>query len=250
MRVVGVLLGCLLSTLALAKTAHPKTKAAAPVVDPGPAQILFTFDDGPSNELTPKVLELLEQHHIHAVFFVNGWHFSGNRPAHERAREILRDEIARGHLVGNHTVNHYFLCGHYYIKQAEKEINTNAELIAQATGKPPELFRTPYGAHCPALTKILDRLHITPIGWDIDPQDWKVRNAKKIETYVIHQLKKQRGRAIVLLHDIHFETIRALPKILDWIEAENLRRTAAKQDPIQIVDYSYLLPAKPAAPPP
>src|SRR5689334_7266642 len=63
----------------------------------GPPELLFTFDDGPAVDKTPKVLDLLDQHHIKAVFFVNGWHFQGNRAADEKAKAVLRETLKRGH---------------------------------------------------------------------------------------------------------------------------------------------------------
>jgi peptidoglycan/xylan/chitin deacetylase (PgdA/CDA1 family) len=219
---------------------------AAPTGDP---EVLFTFDDGPAVDKTPKVLELLERHGYKAVFFVNGWHFQGDRPAAQAARELLKEELRRGHAVGNHTVHHYFLCGRVYSKRAAQEIEENAALIESATGMRPDLFRTPYGAHCKSLSATLAGLGIHPIGWDIDPQDWRLRNAAKIERYVITHLKTLKGRAILLLHDVQAATIVALPRILDWIDQENARRSAAHQTPIKIIDYSYLLPERRWIPP-
>src|SRR4051794_32581637 len=154
---------------------------AASAKDEGAPEILLTFDDGPSIDKTPKILDILDQHGIKAVFFVNGWHFQGDRAAAEKAREVLRETQRRGHAIGNHTVHHYFLCGHVYIKQAWQEIEENAKLIEDAIGVRPDLFRTPYGAHCKPLNAILAGLGIKPTGWDIDPQDWKLRDAPKIE---------------------------------------------------------------------
>jgi peptidoglycan/xylan/chitin deacetylase (PgdA/CDA1 family) len=212
-------------------------------------EILLTFDDGPALDKTPKVLDILDQHGIKAVFFVNGWHFQGNSAAAEKSRALLREEQRRGHLVGNHTIHHYFLCGHYYIKQAANEIEGNAALIEQAIGQRPELFRTPYGAHCKPLNQLLAGLGIKPIGWDIDPQDWKLRNAPKIEAYVIKQLQTLRGRAIVLFHDVQPATIVALPHILDWIVQENARRQTVGRAPIKIINYGYLLAPRKLTPP-
>ncbi len=212
-------------------------------------EVLFTFDDGPAADKTPKVLDLLDQHHIKAVFFVNGWHFQGHRPADEREREILRDEVKRGHAVGNHTIHHYFLCGKVYSKRAPEEIEGNAALIEEAIGMRPQLFRTPYGSHCKPLNELLASLGIKPIGWDIDPQDWKVRNAAKIEAYIENQLAHLHGRAIVLFHDIQGETVKALPNILDWLDHENNVRLADKRPPIKILDYTYLLPPQQLVPP-
>jgi peptidoglycan/xylan/chitin deacetylase (PgdA/CDA1 family) len=214
-----------------------------------PPEILLTFDDGPAVDKTPKVLDVLDQHGIKAVFFVNGWHFMGNTATAQKERDLLREEQRRGHAVGNHTVHHYFLCGHFYIKQAAKEIEDNAALIEHEIGQRPELFRTPYGAHCKPLSDILAGLGIKPTGWDIDPQDWRLRDAPKIEAYVESHLKTLHGRAIVLFHDVQAATVIALPHILDWIDQENARRVAAHQVPIKIIDYQYLVPPHKLVPP-
>lgn len=217
--------------------------------DEGPPEILLTFDDGPAVDKTPKILDILDQHGIKAVFFVNGWHLQGNSATAEKARELLREEQRRGHAIGNHTIHHYFLCGHYYIKQAWQEIEGNAKLIEDAIGVRPDLFRTPYGAHCKQLDALLAGLGIKPTGWDIDPQDWRLRDAAKIEAYVEKHLKTLHGRAIVLFHDVQPATVTALPRILDWIDKENARRSTAKEPPIKIISYAYLLPERKLSPP-
>jgi peptidoglycan/xylan/chitin deacetylase (PgdA/CDA1 family) len=258
----------LLSLLAFSATerAHAKPSArrtvvasklpsrARPVASPrvesdAPPEILLTFDDGPALASTPKVLDILDQHGIKAVFFINGWHLQGSSPTAEKSRELLREEQRRGHAIGNHTVHHYFLCGHYYIKQAAREIEDNASLIEEAIGQRPDLFRTPYGAHCKPLSAILAGLGIKPTGWDIDPQDWRLKNAPKIEAYVEKHLASLRGRAIVLFHDVQPATVTALPHILDWIDQENARRQQARRPAIKIVNYAYLLPARHLVPP-
>jgi peptidoglycan/xylan/chitin deacetylase (PgdA/CDA1 family) len=216
----------------------------------GPPELLFTFDDGPAFGGTLKVLDLLDQYHIKAIFFVNGSHFLGKSASDEKEREILREEIKRGHAVGNHTIHHYFLCGKVYVKRAYEEIEGNATLIEQATGVRPDLFRTPYGAHCPQLSAILAGFGIRPIGWDIDPQDWKLKDAAKIQTFIegeFHNFKS--GRRIVLFHDIQPATVAALPKILAFLAKENETRVAKGEPPIKVIDYSYLLPKRPLVPP-
>lgn len=242
------------------RAGKPSAKAPAPVADKtppappkpkndAPPEILFTFDDGPAIDKTPKVLDILDQHHIKAIFFVLGVHLQGNSAAAEKSKELLREEVRRGHAVGNHTIHHYFLCGHVYVKQAWEEIEGNAKMIEDALGTRPELFRTPYGAHCPQLKTVLDGLGIKPIGWDIDPQDWKVKNAPKIEAFIEKEFAQMHGRNIVLFHDIQAATVQALPHILDWLDQENERRVAAGRPPIKIIDYSYLLPPRHLTPP-
>lgn len=211
-----------------------------PAAGSGP-ELLLTFDDGPALDKTPKVLELLDKHGWKAVFFVCGRMLQGKGPAIEKSRELLREMVRRGHAVGNHTINHMFLCGKAGIAKVAEEIEGNGKLIAAALGEPPYLFRTPYGAHCAALDKALADLAVRPIGWDIDPQDWRLKNADKIEATVKAALRKLDGRAILLLHDVQAATILALPKIFDFIDEENARRTKAGEPPIKVISYDYLL---------
>ncbi|MDW8283647.1 MAG: polysaccharide deacetylase family protein [Myxococcales bacterium] len=212
-------------------------------------EILLTFDDGPRLDLTPRVLEVLDRRGIKAVFFVNGWRFQGHSPEANKARALLQDIMRRGHLVGNHTVHHLFLCGQRGPRIAEREIEDNAVLIEEATGMRPLLYRTPYGAHCPSLSATLRKLGIRSTGWDIDPQDWRLRDPDKILAYMQQRLRVLRRRAIVLFHDVQPATVAALPRLLDWIDEENAARRAAGRPEIRYIDYGYLLPEYPIVPP-
>jgi len=228
------------------------SSAAVPAVPrppPPPPELLLTFDDGPNVERTPKVLDVLEKHHLHAVFFVNGARFLGESAYARKARAVLKDALARGHAIGNHTIHHYFLCGKVYSRRVDEEVEGNARLIEQAIGQRPELYRTPYGAHCPTLGAALTRLGVHHTAWDIDPQDWKVQNTAKVRDYVISQLRQlKHGRQILLMHDIHQCTVEALPQILDWLDAENAARVQRGEAPIRVIDYAYLLPPRPLLP--
>jgi peptidoglycan/xylan/chitin deacetylase (PgdA/CDA1 family) len=251
-------------TGAAAKAAPPKgttAKAAAPSPgkqavkppakkppppEPAAYEVLFTFDDGPRYETTPKVLDTLDQYGVKSVFFVNGVRFMGKGKGPERARELLRETVRRGHLIGNHTVHHFFLCGKRGPTIAEREITENASLIQEAIGKPPDLFRTPFGSRCASLSETLKRLNIHPIGWDVDPQDWKLQDADRIYEFMTNALRNlRRPRSILLFHDIHQSTVDMLPRLLKWIAEENAQRKAAKRPPIQIIDYNYLLATNP-----
>lgn len=222
---------------------------AAPEPSVSAPEVLFTFDDGPSLERTPKILDILDQYRVKAVFFVVGWRFKGDSPKAEAARRVLRDASARGHAIGNHTVHHYFLCGKRGAKLAASEIKDNAELIEQVVGIRPDLFRTPYGSHCRQLSKQFEEMGVTPIGWDIDPQDWRLHNTKRVRDYVVRALKRLDRRAILLFHDVHPGTVGAVAAILAWIEKENLARRERGAPEVRIIDYAYLIPPHPIIPP-
>ena len=68
--------------------------------------ILFTFDDGPSRRTTPRLLDMLDELGIKAVFFVKSESFGDGNPWEREHAEIVREIVRRGHTIGNHTETH------------------------------------------------------------------------------------------------------------------------------------------------
>lgn len=229
----------------------PESPAPAPPEATDAHELLLTFDDGPDLEVTPLVLEELDRRGLKAIFFVNGKSIVGDRPSDRARRHLLRKLAAHGHFVGNHSFSHQKLCREQ--ESIPREIDGNAEIITAATGVYPRLFRSPYGGTCPALEAALAERNLLNVGWNVDPQEWRGQSADTTVPAVTAQLERLSGRGILLLHDTHPSTARALPRILDWIEARN-RRGGAKEGaeaavrPMRIVDYTVLLPARPLAP--
>jgi len=201
----------------------------------GQPEVLFTFDDGPGGALTAELLDILEARGVHAIFFLVGNRVSGGKV---RAQQLIGRMLDEGHAVGNHTQNHRDLCLASQIKKIDKEIDDSQALIEQATAMSIVLFRTPFGVRCARLEEALTARHLAHIHWDIDPQEWKTRNAETTEQRIIGPIARLRDdeRAVVLAHDIHSETIRAIPAVLTWIDEENDRRRAAGKKPIRIID--------------
>ena len=108
---------------------------------PGSREVLFTFDDGPNPGTTDRLLPMLARANIHAAFFVCGWRLeSSEQPLRNRARQILRDIVAAGHIVGNHTVHHYQLPT-LTPERVRYEIEHNADLIEEVIEHNPALTR-------------------------------------------------------------------------------------------------------------
>jgi hypothetical protein len=83
---------------------------------------------------------------------------------------------------------------------------------------------------------LLDERGIKHLHWDLDPQEWKAGSQKdKVVAYVTGEMARAHGRNVLLMHDIHEITVKALPEILDWIDAENVRRKESGKRPIRIV---------------
>ncbi len=80
---------------------YPDSKIFGPAITHtnSPRKLAVTFDDGPNPTMTPKLLDLLDRHKARATFFVIG-KFARQHP------ELLRETVARGHVIGNHTESH------------------------------------------------------------------------------------------------------------------------------------------------
>ncbi len=169
----------------------------------------MTFDDGPSAEYTPQVLDMLKARHLKATFFLVGQ----NVEAHA---DIVRRIIAEGHEVGNHTWDHPLL-SKLTDEQATDEIDKTQKAIAAACGVTPSLLRPPYGAlNKPQHTWIPHDLKLNVIYWSVDTEDWKRPGVFPIVQRV---LEGARPGAIILQHDIHPQTIEAMPAALDGLVA-------------------------------
>lgn len=182
------------------------------VVSSGPTtlkQVALTFDDGPHRTITPKILDILREHQVKATFFVLG----------ERVKLypwILRQIVAEGHEIGNHSYSHRFLTA-MSNETIGREIFETQNAIKNAIGYETPLFRPPYGAFRHDTRAIFHEYGLSIVLWSVDTKDWRVRNPDKILHSVISQA---RNGSIILCHDIHEVTLEALPQILTTLKAE------------------------------
>jgi len=208
-----------------------------------PRELLLSFDDGPDLRGTPLILDELDRRGLKAIFFVTGWRLKGDRPEEVARRALVRRIAAHGHLVANHTMSHHNLCQNPGEQAAE--IDENAAMIAATTGVRPFLFRSPYGAFCHSLEAALQARGLVDVGWNLDPQDWKVdRDEAYVYKYLTSRLARLKGRGILLLHDTHLASVHALPRLLDWLARQNAADRRAGQPPITITDYRAIIPAR------
>lgn len=226
----SVALACLVALTSPAAAKVWPTPAAGPSAS-GDPEIVFTFDDGPNPTLTPKVLDLLEQHHIKAVFFMVGEQAA--KP-NKLVRPIVQRMLRDGHVIANHTMTHADLC-RVEEPKAAAEIDGGKAAIERVVGMPLVWFRAPYGARCDRLEAELAARATHHFHWDLDPQEWRGGNKAKTVRYVTGALSRMHGRNVLLMHDIKRVTIAALPEILAWIDEENARRAQSGGRPIRIV---------------
>ena len=224
-----------LGLIALVAPASAKgwpTPAAGDSTSGGP-ELVLTFDDGPNPKTTPQVLDILAAHHLHVIFFLVG-EMAGSE--NKKVPAILDRMVKEGHIIGTHTMTHQDLCKKKLSDEAAaREIDDGRSTVEKAAGLRTEWFRTPYGVRCERVERMLEERHLSHFHWDLDPQEWKHGNVDRAVKYVTGQLAHNSDRVVLLMHDVKEVTVKALPQILDWIDAENVKRLAVHKKPIRIV---------------
>jgi peptidoglycan/xylan/chitin deacetylase (PgdA/CDA1 family) len=211
------------------------TPAAGDSASGGP-EILFTFDDGPNPRTTPHVLDTLAGHGIHAVFFLVG-EMAGN--PNPKVAAILHRILREGHVIATHTMKHKDLC-RVSETAAIQDLDDGKATVEQAAGVPTAWFRAPFGTRCDRLEHMLAERHLAHFHWDLDPQEWKHGDPARAVKYVTGELGRAWGRDVLLMHDIKQATVKALPEILAWLDAENARREKSQNKPIRILQAPAL----------
>lgn len=168
--------------------------------------VYLTFDDGPIPEITPWVLDLLDQYEIKATFFCVG----DNVRKHPEEYQMVLD---RGHRVGNHTFNH--LQG---IRTFSKQYIANAELASEYIKS--DLFRPPHG-HMRIPQYFLLRKKYKMILWDVVTRDYS--KLLKPEDVFNNVKKYTRNGSIIVFHDslkAEVNMKEALPKSIKWLKEQ------------------------------
>ena len=157
---------------------------------PGSRQIALTYDDGPNDPHTLRLLEVLARHGVHATFFLIGRYV-------QQHPEIARRIVEAGHIVGNHTFTHPLLV---FKSEAEirQELSACRATLQDAIGEPSNLFRPPFGGRRPAVLRVARELGLEPVMWNVTGYDWNAPPAAVIERKVAKQI---RGGDVILLHD-------------------------------------------------
>lgn len=152
--------------------------------------VAFTFDDGPSANLTPAVLEILHRYSARATFFPIGREL-------ERYPDLARRVLAEGHELGCHTYNHVYLKS-----RGEARLKTELDLCEKAypevVGIRPSLLRFPGLSYNDALVAAATKRGYSVISCSLDAYDWRIKDAKQLAKRVISLV---RPGDIILMHD-------------------------------------------------
>ena len=172
----------------------------------GKKLIAFTFDDGPSDAPTNKLLDNLDKYDARVTFFVLGSRVNTYKDTLKRAYEM-------GNLIGSHTYSHLnlFKLGDYDIM---KEVNNTNDAIEGIIGTRPDKLRAPYGNTNEHIRELSNMYSVL---WDVDTEDWKYKDAEKIKDNIISHAH---DGAIILLHDIYMTSIEGALLAMEELQDE------------------------------
>lgn len=180
--------------------------------------IALTFDDGPHQEITPKLLSVLDKHEVKASFFCMGKNIS-------KLKNIAKEINSNGHLIGNHSYTHHRWFDLFSSKKMVAEIRaTNAE-IEKISGKQPLFFRPPYGVTNPSLRRAILKTDMYSIGWSLRSFD-----TVKPKESVLQKLKQRtKPGDVILMHDTIENVIEITDEYLKWLKNEGFKVVSLEQ---------------------
>ncbi len=189
-------------------------------------EVILTFDDGPG-PLTEEVSAAMRAGKAPSLFFVLG----ASLGASGKAR--IKKETEDGHFVGVH--------GYYHATQSSKPFTalSTGEILKQlggvknsitaAAGRQPGFFRPPYGVITPEAVKaIASGLGLVPVGWTIDTLDWSTKDPDLLFKKTVAMIQ-QRGKGIVLMHDIHPQSRTAALRLVKWLGANGYKAVSPER---------------------
>lgn len=234
---------------AAATTASP-AQTAAPAPKPTPSgprvayssvqidgpYIAITFDDGPNPANTNRLLDMLAERNIKATFYVVG-------ECVKAFPAVIQRTVREGHEIGNHSWSHPNL-GKMSDAAVHKQLKDTHDIVVATTGVAPKSLRPPYGSFSARQQRwAYDQFGYKTILWSVDPFDWKRPGAPVIASRILNQT--QPG-GIILAHDIHKQTIDAMPATLDGLLAKGYKFVTVSE----LLVMEKTTPAAPAAPAP
>lgn len=177
------------------------------VIDPSKPMVALTFDDGPDEVCSGRILDILEEYHALATFFEVGRNVLACPEPVGRMAEM-------GCEVGSHSNAHKDLSK---MKKSSllRDLDTADEAFTAAGAPAPTLVRPPYGAVNKTVKSATGRAMVT---WTVDTEDWRSRDAQKVIDYV--QNYGELDGEIILMHSIYESTVEAVRVLVPWLQEQ------------------------------
>ena len=202
----------------------PRSRLLGPVVFHGtaasPPRVALTFDDGPDERTTPRILEVLERYKVPAAFFVIGCNV-------QRHPALVAQMHRAGHMVGNHSYHHARLGTFRRLRYWRQELARTDDVIAPIVGGRPRLFRPPMGFRNRHIARVVREGQYVATTWTVRALDSLNSSAARILKRL--DLRSEAG-SILALHDGQEpgrfrdlrSTIEALPQLIERLRDRGL----------------------------
>ena len=181
-------------------------------------EVVLTFDDGPLPRNSNQILDILASQCVKATFFIVG------RMARAYP-EGVRKLAAAGHSIGTHSEDHPLGMNRMPIERAKQEIDGGIALTAAALGDPTMLapfFRIPGLARADGIEDYLASKGLQVWSADFPADDWRHVSSSRVYDLAMKRLE-DKGKGVLLLHDIQPRTVAALPRILHELKVRGYR---------------------------
>ena len=201
----GLAAACALSLLAALPAPPAVEQAAAPaqVEVEGPPLVALTFDDGPRNATTGRLLDGLALREVPATFFLVGNRIPGSEA-------LIRRMSADGHQIGVHTYEHVIITD-LSRRDFDLQVGKTRALLTDVLGEGDFWLRPPYGIVDDSVAKWSD---CPLILWSVDPEDWKDDDVNRIVAAVVEHVE---DGDIILMHDIYHSSVEAALRVVDTL---------------------------------
>lgn len=175
------------------------------IVDPSSKVVALTFDDGPS-KYTKEIIDILNKNDVEATFFI-----LGNKA--NIYSDTLKYMVSSGNEIGNHSYNHKWLT-RLSNEELKEQIEKTQDIIFSITNTYPILLRPTYGS---LNNKIRNNTDLTIVLWNVDSNDWKIKNYKTILNNV---LRDTDDMDIILFHDTYKRTVKVINELVPKLKSE------------------------------
>ncbi|CAN7176983.1 delta-lactam-biosynthetic de-N-acetylase [Paenibacillus sp. LjRoot153] len=181
--------------------------------DQSQKELYLTFDNGYEQGYTGRILDVLKEKQVPAIFFVTG-HYIRTEP------ELLKRMAAEGHLIGNHSWSHPDM-SQIPAERIQKELNKVKDEVAAVTGqKEMHYLRAPRGIFNDRSLAVSQGLNYTNVFWSVAYRDWEPKQQKGWEYAYKNVMAQLHPGAVILLHSVSSDNTEALGKIIDAARAQ------------------------------
>lgn len=212
-----------------------------PVRTDGKKVVYLTFDDGPSTTNTPRILDILDKYNVKATFFIVG----STLDKSEQSKELLKEEVKRGHAIGNHTYDHNY--SYLYpnrvmnVGNITSDLEKNENAMKEVLGKDfsTRVIRLPGGywsweGRVP-MKEAMERDGLYNVDWNALSKDaeGKTKNADELlqcTRETVESLGPNADNIVLLMHDTYGkeETVKALPRIIEYFQSKGFEFRSIK----------------------